>query len=180
MTVTSLARQWVDRALGGAVIAAARKQAEAAINACPDTPIVDAEDAQARRIAWDSLANAIADTEAAAKPIKDRIGELRHELAAGMSQILARAIDRRDSVRRFLGAWDAARAEDARLAEQQEKARAAREALARVTKQQEDENLRRRAEGRAARGEPAELDFESAPPLAAVGQMSHRFLARIG
>ena len=107
MTDTSLqVRTWIDKALHTDVWIGATQAADAAITACPDTPIMTAEDASARRESWEALGQAIGDTEAAVSPLRSRIHELRTELAARVTAVLNPAKARVEHVRRILGAWD--------------------------------------------------------------------------
>ena len=108
MSATSLkVRTWIDKALHTNVWIAATQTADAAITACPDTPISTPEEATARRAAWESLGKAIGNTEAAVAPLRSRIQELRTELAARVQAVLKPANARVESVRRILGGWDA-------------------------------------------------------------------------
>ena len=108
MSETSLQVQtWIDKALHTDVWLGATQAADAAITACPDTPIWTAEDATARRESWEALGQAIGDTETAVQPLRSRIHELRTELAGRVNAVLHPAQARVDVVRRLLGAWDA-------------------------------------------------------------------------
>ena len=108
MSDTSLqVRTWIDQALHSDVWIRATQAADAAITACPDTPITTAEDATARRAAWEALGQAIGDTEAAVKPLRSRIHDLRTELSDRVHAVLDPAQARVDVVRRILGSWDA-------------------------------------------------------------------------
>ena len=100
-------RTWIDRALHSETWIGATQAADAAISACPDTPITTAEDASARRASWEALGQAIGDTETAVKPLRSRIHELRTELARRVTAVIEPAQARVDVVRRSLGAWDA-------------------------------------------------------------------------
>ena len=108
MSSTNLqVRTWIDKALHSDVWIRATQAADAAITACPDTPITTAEEATARRAAWETLGQAIGDTEATVKPLRSRIHDLRTELSDRVHSVLNPAQARVDVVRRILGSWDA-------------------------------------------------------------------------
>ena len=108
MSDTSLqVRTWIDKALSSSVWIRATQVADAAITACPDTPILTDADATDRRAAWEALGQAIGDTETAVAPLRSRIHELRTELAMRVKAVLEPANARVDVVRRILGGWDA-------------------------------------------------------------------------
>ena len=126
MTPSLQVRTWIDKALHSDVWIRATQAADVAITACPDTPITTAEEATARRAAWEALGQAIGDTEAAVKPLRSRIHDLRTELSDRVHAVLNPAQARVDVVRRILGSWDAqARVAQAAEEAEQRKAKAA-------------------------------------------------------
>ena len=107
MSDTSLqVRTWIDKALHSSVWITAAQAADAAITACPDTPILTDVEATERRAAWEALEQAIGDTHTAVAPLRSRIQALRTELAGRVNTMLDPANVRAEAVRRILGGWD--------------------------------------------------------------------------
>ena len=140
-------RTWIDKALHSDVWIRATQAADAAITACPDTPITTAEDATARRAAWEALGQAIGDTEVAVKPLRSRIHDLRTELSDRVKAVVDPAQARLDVVRRILGSWDA-QARVAQAAQEAEQRKAAAAAAYHTLVQAQDGD----------RGEPVRQD----------------------
>ena len=98
---------YVDRALGSEAVEGAQRGVGAAIEGCPETPIVDAQDAAERRAAWERLSQAIEAVEGAVAPFRRRVSDIRLALSRHVAAIVGPAETRRDAVRRLLGAWEA-------------------------------------------------------------------------
>ena len=178
-------RTWIDRALHSPVWISATQAAEAAITACPNTPIESSDEATARRAAWEALAQAIGETETAVQPLRSRIQALRTELAARVSAVIDPAKARVDVVRRLLGAWDAQERVRLEAYEAEQRKRSSERAY-RTLVQAQDGDQSRRGQAELPDTPDAPVDpftpkpaEEVAPPAGATGKTRKKWLVEI-